>query len=104
MIYVNDVHGRSVRLTDERLEHIEGDHPEMANQLSRIMETLSEPEKIVRSRTDPEVELFYRFYELTSVTSKFLCVVVKVLPYHNFIITAYYTDRVKRGDVLWKKT
>jgi hypothetical protein len=76
----------------------------MANQLSRIMETLSEPEKIVRSRTDPEVELFYRFYDATPVTSKFLCVVVKALPHHNFIITAYYTDRVKRGDVLWKKT
>lgn len=104
MIYVNDVHGRSVRLTDERLDHIEMDHPEMANQLSRIKETLSEPEKIVRSRSDPEVELFYRFYGITPVTSKFLCVVVKVLTDHNFIITAYYTDRVKRGDVLWEKT
>jgi hypothetical protein len=103
MIYIRDVYDRTVRLTEERLQHIETDHPEMLNQLNWIMETLSEPGKIVRSRTDSEVELFYRFYDTTSVTSKFLCVVVKVLTNDNFIITAYYTDAVKKGDLLWKK-
>jgi len=34
---------------------------------------------------------------------KFLCTVVKVLPEDYFVITAYYTDTIKRGDVLWTK-
>jgi hypothetical protein len=57
----------------------------------------------VRSRTDTTVELFYRHYPSTAVTSKFLCTVVKVLPDDNFIITAYYTDTTKRGESLWEK-
>ena len=28
---------------------------------------------------------------------------VKTLPDDHFIITAYYTDTVKRGEVLWEK-
>ncbi len=75
----------------------------MKSQISRISESLSDPDRIIRSATDPDVELFYRFYPSTPVTRKFLCVVVKVLPNDNFIITAYYTDTVKRGEVLWEK-
>ena len=50
-----------------------------------------------------QVELFYKHYPSTPVTSKFLCTVVKVLPEDCFVITAYYTDTIKRGDVLWAK-
>jgi hypothetical protein len=50
------------------------------------------------------VELFYKWYLATPVTTKFLCVVVKVLPDDHFIITSYYTDAVKGGEVLWEKT
>ena len=49
------------------------------------------------------VELFYRYYQSTPVTSKFLCTVVKVSPGDLFIITAYYTDTMKRGEVLWER-
>lgn len=60
------------------------------------------PDKIVRSWTDKEVELFYRDYYATPVGRKFLCVVVKVLPDDAFMITAYFTDTVKKGLVLWE--
>ena len=76
----------------------------MTEAISRIAETLADPDKIVRSRTDTTVELFYRHYLSTAVTSKFLCTVVKVLPDDNFIITAYYTDTIKRGERLWEKS
>jgi len=49
------------------------------------------------------VELFYRNYETTPVSHKFLCVVVKVLPDDLFMITAYFTDTVKKGLLLWEK-
>lgn len=82
---------------------METDHPEMAGQLSRMVEPLPRPEEIRGSHSDPEVELFYRLYQQTPVTTKFLCVVIKVLPNDNFIITAYYTDSVKKGELLWEK-
>ena len=104
MIHFQDIRNRAIRLTDERLHHLETDHPEMAGQISRIAETLAGPDRIVRSRTDATVELFYTWYASTPVTAKFLCVVVKALPDDPFMITAYHTDAVKRGEVLWEKT
>jgi hypothetical protein len=103
MLYLQDLRNRSIRLTDERVNHLEADHPEMASQTPRIAETLAAPDRIVRSRTDSTVELFYRWYPSTPVTTKFLCVVVKILPDDHFIIMSYYTDAVKRGEVLWEK-
>ena len=98
-----DIHNRSIRLTEERQLHLQTAHPEMTDHIPRIAETLASPDKVVRSRTDETVELFYRHYQSTPVTSKFLCTVVKVLPDDNFIITAYYTDTIKRGESLWEK-
>lgn len=75
----------------------------MAGQIEKIKQTLLEPEQIVRSRIDPEVELFYRYYDNTPVSEKYLCVVLKTLIDRRFIITAYFTDTVKEGEVLWEK-
>jgi len=55
------------------------------------------------SRKDSEVELFYRHYDTTPVTEKYLCIVVKILVSDLFIITAYFTDTIKRGKILWEK-
>jgi hypothetical protein len=99
----NGIHKRAIRLTAERQQHLQTAHPEMTEAIPRVAETLASPDKIVRSRTDATVELFYRHYPSTVVTSKFLCVVVRVLPDDNFIITAYYTDTIKQGERLWEK-
>ncbi len=85
MKWFKDVYNRRIRLTEERQEHIETDHPEMSGQIDKIEETLLNPDAIVRSRTDPDVELFYRYYDNTPVTKKYLCVVVKVLAEDIFI-------------------
>ncbi len=53
----NDIHGRQIRLTSERQEHIEIDHPEMSGQLDNLRNTLINPDMIVKSRTDDSVEL-----------------------------------------------
>lgn len=103
MKWFKDVYDRQVRLTNERQEHIEADHPEMPGQIDKIQNTLLNPDMIVRSRIDPEVELFYRYYDTTPVTDKYLCVVVKESTDDFFTITAYFTDSVKRGDVLWQR-
>ena len=66
-------------------------------------EVLLGPERIVESRTDRKVELYYKLYERTPVTTKFLCVVVKNSDDDGFIITAYYTDTIKKGNSTWPK-
>jgi hypothetical protein len=101
MKWFRDIHNRRIRLTRERQKHIKSDHPEMSGQIDKIQDTLLNPDMIVRSKTDSEVELFYRHYDVTPVTEKYLCVVVKVLTGRSFILTAYFTDRIKRGQVLW---
>jgi len=75
----------------------------MSGQIGKIQEALINPDVIVKSRTDPDVELFYRHYDATPVTEKYLCVVVKILVSDLFIITAYFTDTIKRGKIVWEK-
>jgi hypothetical protein len=103
MRWFKDLYDRNVRLTDERLEHFENDHPEMAGQIDKVGETLLQPEIVVRSKTDSEAELFYRHYLMTPIGEKYMCVVVKVKVDDVFILTAYFTDTIKKGDVLWEK-
>ncbi|HXU35177.1 MAG TPA: hypothetical protein VN937_02355 [Blastocatellia bacterium] len=100
---IQDIWNRSIRLTDERLNHLETDHPEIQGQAPKIIETMSDPDIITRSATDPQVELFYKHYLSTPVTTKFLCVVLNVLTDDNFIITSFFTNTVKKGDVIWEK-
>jgi hypothetical protein len=100
MQVVTDYAGRRVRLTDERRRHIL-DRPEMAGMNDAIVETLQAPEAVVASRTDPAVALAYRHYSATPVGDKWLCVVVKYQGEDAFVITAYLTDTVKKGERLW---
>lgn len=100
---LKDVKNRSIRLTDERRKYFLTDHPETKGQLEKLKQTLFDPEKIVRSKTDSQVEMFYRHYDTTPVTRKYFCVVVKSSIDDAFIITAYFTDTVKKGEVLWQK-
>jgi len=91
-----------IRLTEERLAHIL-EHPEMAEMENKIEPALRRPELVRRSRTDANVQLFYRFYTQTTAGSKWLCIVVKYAEDDAFI-TAYLTDQPKAGEDLWPIT
>jgi len=99
---LRDFQGLEVQLTAERREHIL-EHPEMAGLESAIEETLLHPERLVRSLSDADVHLYYRFYFRTMVGGKFLCVVVKVGQKKPFVLTAYLTNRMKKGVTLWPR-
>lgn len=103
MIEFKDYNSRIIRFTDERYTHIEENHPEMIGQLNKIEETLIRPESVVKSTTDDTVNLFYRKYNKTPVTQKYMCITVKVLRTDAFIITAYFTDSIKSGELIWTK-
>ena len=100
---IKDVRKKSIRLTSERNKHIESEHPEMKGQIDKIIETLQTPDIIIQSKTDSDAELFYKWYNQTPVTSKYLCVIVKFVNYDSFILTVYFTDTIKKGKELWTK-
>lgn len=103
MKLLDDFQGLAIRLTDERRAHIL-EHPEMVSMEAAIEETLLRPERVVRSFSDPQAKLYYRFYFRTVVGGKYLCVVVKTRDADAFVLTAYLTDRIKKGVALWPTT
>ncbi len=100
MRVLRDFRGMPVRLSDERLVHIL-EHPEMEGLEAAIAETLAKPECVIQSLSDERARLYYRYYLGTRVGDKFLCVVVKLTDGDAFVLTAYLTDRVKRGTLVW---
>ena len=96
---LRDIHGRDIRLTEERLSHIRT-HPEMRGMEEAMEDTLAQPDQVVESVSDPRALLYYRRYRQTRVGDKFLCVVVKTQQEDAFLVTAYLTDKIKRGRSL----
>ncbi len=97
-----DYNKRKIRLTDERWEHIVS-HIEMVEQRERLVQTLAEPDSVVSTEADPTVLVYVRFYEITPVTSKYLQVAVKMLEGDAFVVTAFFSRRAKKGEVVWQK-
>ena len=62
-----------------------------------VKETLRNPDQINRSRQDKSVYLYYK------VTDFITCVVCKHENGNGFIITTYQTDKIKEGELIWKK-
>lgn len=75
----------------------------MVGEEARIAATLAEPDLVVQSISDPDVRLYHRLYTHAAVGEKYLCVVVTWLSDDCFLLTAHFTDRVKRGPVLWTR-
>ena len=100
MRILHDHDGLAIRLTSERIDHI-ADHLEMRSMRDAIGETVLHPQHVVQSLSDPEARLYYRYHSGTLVGDKLLCVVVGVTAEDAFVLTAYLTDRIKRGVYLW---
>jgi molybdopterin synthase catalytic subunit len=94
--------GKTISLDEDRWRHVLN-HPEMKTQLDRIKETIMNPDEIRESTHDPSVLLFCKLYGETPVTEKYLLVVIETQNREGFIVTAFFTDRVKKGGVMWKK-
>ena len=69
---------------------------------SAIEETLARPDVVVQSLADAQAHLYHRFYLGTRVGNKYLCVVVKIRQEDAFVLTAYLTDRVRKGEIIWR--
>ena len=72
-------------------------HLEIEGKEKEVKETLINPDEIRLSKKDASVYLYYKHYGKLS-----LSVVVKHNNGGGFIITAYYTDRIKEGKQIYK--
>jgi hypothetical protein len=74
-------------------------HPAMAGRENEVRDTLENPGEIRRSKSDPELYLFYKSERI----GRWVCAVTKRLDGDGFLITAYPTDAVKEGETIWRR-
>ncbi|MFH0791040.1 MAG: DUF4258 domain-containing protein [Candidatus Omnitrophota bacterium] len=73
-------------------------HPALKGKEVQVKKVLSNPDEIRVSKKDKTVLLFYK-----SIGKYYLCVVIKILKKRAFIITAYKTEKIKEGELKWKR-
>jgi hypothetical protein len=92
--------GFTVRVTQEYWSIIATfKHPAMSGCEAEVKATLETPEEIRRSKSDPNVYLFYR----SRRKRRWVCAVSKQTHSSGFLITAYLTDAIKEGEKIWPK-
>ena len=74
-------------------------HPVLRGQEEQVRQALRQPEQVRRSRHDEDVYLMYR-----KVGPRWLCAVVRLKKGDGFLITAYPTDAIKAGVIVWKSS
>ena len=95
---VNSVNGTLIRLTAERWAHILGEHPELTELKSDVLESVSNPDRVVTGNADEILAI--KEHE----PGKWLVVVYKELNCDGFIITAFSTSKtawLSRKRQLW---
>jgi len=91
--------GKQIRATKSHWKKIvETKHPSLKGKGKEVIQALETPVEIRASKSDESVHLYYIDFE-----GKYLCVVVKNLNDQGFVITAYFTERIKEGVQIWKK-
>jgi hypothetical protein len=74
-------------------------HPAIQGRETAVQNTLSNPDTVRLSKTDPNVYLFYRSDGL----ERWVCAVARRLNGDGFLITAYRTSNIKEGIQIWPK-
>ncbi len=93
--------GAAVEITDERYAHVLKGHPELAPVYwERVAETLAAPNRVLRNDTTNSGTLFLRWYD---DLDKMVVAVVITDPNRHWLITAYITGNMPRGEILWQQ-
>jgi len=72
-------------------------HPAMSGRENDVKDTLEDPAEIRRSKSDTEVYLFYKPERIR----RWVCAVARRDDGEGFLITAYPTDAIKEGELVW---
>jgi len=93
-----------IKLSKRVLDHIVSRHPEVAAYAHKIVETVQNPDLVIRGMRDELKAL--KFYTELHLGSKYLVVVYRESRKEKVIITAYFTSNVAKvkGEVTWRKS
>jgi hypothetical protein len=90
--------GFKVRTSPDYWQKIILKHPDLADKLESVKQTLSNPDEIRRSSRDAQVLLFYLAGE-----HRWVVAVARRADSEGYLITAYQTDAIKEGETIWHK-
>jgi hypothetical protein len=91
--------GFTVRTSEGYWQRLIGKHPDLEELGELVTLTLASPDEIRRSSGDAGVLLFYRQRR----EKRWVVAVARRLNGDGFLITAYQTDGIKEGEMLWLK-
>ena len=97
----SDKFNNRIKFTDKRWNHIIKEHPEIGAYKDKLPDALKNPDLVKRSKRDKDTFLYYRYYK-SIFKGKYLIVVARTKN-NPVILTCYVTDRIKKGDLIWKK-
>lgn len=92
------VNGVPIRLTYERWYHIIENHDDLASYYYEVLETIEEPDFVIRGNK--------RALKATRNIGKNKWLVViyrEVSKTEGFIITAYFLDKIPKGEIVWRQ-
>lgn len=98
---IKDRFNNKIKLTDKQWNHIIKEHPEAEPYKNRLSEVLGKPDLVKRSKRNKDTFLYYHYYKDIH-RGKYLLAVAETKE-KSMILTCYITDRVKEGDIIWKK-
>lgn len=91
--------GFSVRTTETYWQKLIAKYPDIADLEPLVQQTLRKPDEIRQSSRDDGILLFYCLRK----PQRWVVAVARRLNGEGFLITAYQTDAIKEGVVLWPK-
>jgi hypothetical protein len=91
--------GFRVRTSEEYWQKLIVKHPDIVELEAEVIQALTNPEEIRQSRRDSNIVLFY----LTLKEKRWVVAVARRLNGDGFLITAYQTDAIKEGDLIWHR-
>jgi len=92
-----------IRLTYKQWAHIVDSHDYMSGNLDLVLETIEDPDYIVRGWTDELIAL--RHYQETTISEKYVVVIYKE-DKDGFVISSFMTskhEKILRRGIIWQK-
>ena len=101
-----DYLGQDVELSEERISHITGRHPDvLPDNLARIEGTLADPDVVRYSIRSNNARLISRWFpDLRNGKHVVVVVATDTFPrVRHWVVTAYLTSRVPTGEIEWQR-
>ena len=92
--------GKLLGLTGDGWRHICTVHPELEGELDKVSRTTKSPDLVKQGN---KRDTFYKFFPETIVSLKYLVLIIKYLNAEGLVVTRYFTGKIRKGEILWKR-